>query len=53
VTLQQAMKNYQQAYEAYLKISQAGTAGQAEVNAAIEKLSIARKQVEQAKAAGR
>ncbi|KAF1080837.1 MAG: hypothetical protein GQF41_2651 [Candidatus Rifleibacterium amylolyticum] len=53
VSLQQAMANYQVAYEAYIKISQAGKASQAEVNAAIEKLAVARKQVEQAKASGK
>ncbi len=53
VSLQQAMTNYQKAYETYIRISQAGTASQAEVNAAVEKLTIARQQVEQAKAAGR
>ncbi|PKL49968.1 MAG: hypothetical protein CVV42_04725 [Candidatus Riflebacteria bacterium HGW-Riflebacteria-2] len=53
VSLQQAMANYQKSYEAYIKIAQAGTASQTEVNAAIEKLAIARKQVEQAKASER
>lgn len=52
VTLQQAMTNYQKAYEAYIKIAQTGNANQAEVNKAVESLSIARRQVEQAKAAG-
>lgn len=53
VSLQQAMTNYQKAYEAYIKISQAGNASQAEANKAIESLAVARKQVEQAKAAGK
>ncbi len=52
VNLQQAMTNYQKAYEAYIKIAQTGNASQAEVNKAIERLSIARKQVEQAKTTG-
>lgn len=52
VSLQQAMTNYQKAYEAYIKIAQTGNASQAEVNKAIERLSIARKQVEQAKTTG-
>ncbi|PKL44616.1 MAG: hypothetical protein CVV41_04435 [Candidatus Riflebacteria bacterium HGW-Riflebacteria-1] len=53
VSLQQAMTNYQKAYEAYIKISQAGNASQAQLNAAIESLAVARKQVEQAKAQNR
>ncbi|HAE38398.1 MAG TPA: hypothetical protein DCG57_07140 [Candidatus Riflebacteria bacterium] len=53
VSLQQAMANYQKAYEAYIKISQAGNASQAQLNAAIESLAVARKQVEQAKAQNR
>ena len=53
VSLQQAMTNYQKAYEAYLKIAQAGDASQAQLNNAIENLGNARQQVEQAKARGR
>ncbi|EKD82406.1 MAG: hypothetical protein ACD_39C01316G0002 [uncultured bacterium] len=52
VSLQQAMANYQKAYEAYIKISQAGDSSQAALDAAIENLAVARKQVEQAKARG-
>lgn len=53
VSLQQAMANYQKAYEAYIKISQAGSASQAQLNTAVENLAVARKQVEQAKANNR
>jgi len=53
VNLQQAMANYQKAYETYLKIAQAGNASPAQLNNAIENLAGARQQVEQAKAQGK
>jgi hypothetical protein len=51
VSMQQAMENYQKAYQAYISISQTGKASQNEINRAIENLATARKQVEQAKTA--
>lgn len=51
VSMQQAMENYQKAYQAYISIAQTGKASQNEINRAIENLATARKQVEQAKTA--
>ncbi|GAB4271797.1 MAG: hypothetical protein Kow0029_09760 [Candidatus Rifleibacteriota bacterium] len=53
VSLQQAMANYQKAYETYIKISQSGSADTNTLNEAIRNLQIAKKQVEQAKARAR
>jgi hypothetical protein len=53
VSLQQAMELYQKAYEKYIRISQSGNAGQAELNKAIAELQKAKQTVERAKAQAR
>ena len=51
VNLNQAMENYQKAYEAYVAIAQQGSAvSQTELNQAISNLNAAKKQVEKARA---
>lgn len=51
INLNQAMENYQKAYEAYVAIAQQGSAvSQAELNKAISNLNAAKKQVEKARA---
>lgn len=53
VSMQQAMANYQKAYEKYIQISQSGNASQSRINKAAEELRYAKQQVEQAKSQNR
>ncbi len=51
ISLARAMENYQKAYEAYVELSQQGSAAsQADLNKAISNLNAAKKQVEKARA---